>query len=424
MHAKIVFSNVKIGGNNSYSRIFKNNSFLLPGSNLTWSKDSITRMLDQSDPSGSNYTSFINIVWITIVFVLNACTCADYTRILNANDVNICKQPLYYDMDTLYIIRAQNKIYSRNCELRFLDWNDAIVGQPCVSLCVRVHNNSMKSCDFRMTYYDGLGDLNAQSFDCHSFPPILWCSRKNEIKIEFTELKKYKGSGYDITLEVTSYCSHDEDSTKGTDSGIKRKGESYNEEKRKEEKRTRDTVIIAGSLVSTVSFILVICWVTYCCWKRQHPSDSSSSNRAHTAGSATSSSTPKSEGSGQRPCQYSACATTGTTTQQYYQPQGRPFLQQKPTHPYVNAYNYPRSNADRYVQFPDSGIDMKESFVQYKSQPPTRDVHFQDEHFLSMDHMEGGHSYDADDDSPDKDITPPVPPRPNLTQHQGRQYFI
>lgn len=67
---------------------------------------------------------------------------------------------------------------------------------------------------------------------------------------------------------------------------------------------------------------------------------------------------------------------------------------------------------------------MKESFVQYKSQPPTRDVHFQDEHFLSMDHMEGGHSYDADDDSPDKDITPPVPPRPNLTQHQGRQYFI
>lgn len=82
----------------------------------------------------------------------------------------------------------------------------------------------------------------------------------------------------------------------GTDSGIKRKGESYNEEKRKEEKRTRDTVIIAGSLVSTVSFILVICWVTYCCWKRQHPSDSSSSNRAHTAGSATSSSTPKSEG--------------------------------------------------------------------------------------------------------------------------------
>lgn len=81
---------------------------------------------------------------------------------VNANDVNICKQPLYYDMDTLYIIRAQNKIYSRNCELRFLDWNDAIVGQPCVSLCVRVHNNSMKSCDFRMTYYDGLGDLNAQ----------------------------------------------------------------------------------------------------------------------------------------------------------------------------------------------------------------------------------------------------------------------
>ena len=81
---------------------------------------------------------------------------------VDAKDVNICRQPLYYDMETLYIIRAHNKIYSNNCEIKFLDWNDAIVGQPCVSLCVRVHNNSMTSCDFEMTYYDGLGDINAQ----------------------------------------------------------------------------------------------------------------------------------------------------------------------------------------------------------------------------------------------------------------------
>lgn len=79
---------------------------------------------------------------------------------MNASDVNTCKQPLYYEVDTLYVIRAKNRIYSSECEINFLDWNDAIVGQPCVSLCVRVHNNSMKSCDFQMTYYDGLGDLN------------------------------------------------------------------------------------------------------------------------------------------------------------------------------------------------------------------------------------------------------------------------
>jgi len=50
----------------------------------------------------------------------------------------------------------------------------------------------------------------------------LWCSRKNEIKIAFTELRKYNGEGYDITLEVTSYCNHDDDSTTDQREGISR----------------------------------------------------------------------------------------------------------------------------------------------------------------------------------------------------------
>lgn len=375
--------------------------------------------------SNSPWSTLINLVYIMIVVVQNVG--GVYKRILDAKDVSICRQPLYYDMETLYIIRAQNKIYSSNCEIKFLDWNDAIVGQPCVSLCVRVHNNSMTSCDFQMTYYDGLGDINAQSFDCHSFPPILWCSRKNEIKIAFTELRKYKGEGYDITLEVTSYCNHDTDvaTDQITATDETPEGESYEERNRKEEKRQRDTVIIAGSLVSTVSFIFVIFWVTYCCWKRQYLTEPRSNNRVPaTPGSATSSSTPKSEGSSQRPCQYSACAATGTTTKPFYQPSGRPYLQQKPSHSYSNM-NYP-SQTERYIQLADSGIDMKDSFVQFTKQPPlaTREQPVRDEHFLGVDYSEGGHSYDADDDSPEKELTPPVPPRPDMTSYQSKQYFL
>ena len=72
--------------------------------------------------------------------------------------------------------------------------------------------------------------------------------------------------------------------------------ESYEERNRKEEKRQRDTVIIAGSLVSTVSFIFVIFWVTYCCWKRQYLTEPRSARSPTIPGSATSSSTPKSDG--------------------------------------------------------------------------------------------------------------------------------
>jgi hypothetical protein len=80
----------------------------------------------------------------------------------------------------------------------------------------------------------------------------------------------------------------------------------------------------------------------------------------------------------------------------------------------------------RYIQLPDSGIDMKDSYVQYKNpiHSPTRDPQYHDDNFLCEGYNGGGHSYDADDDSPDKELTPPVPPRPNLTQYQANQYFI
>ncbi|CAC5425583.1 unnamed protein product [Mytilus coruscus] len=55
----------------------------------------VERMIDQSDLSGSNCTSFINIVWITIVFVLNACTCADYTRILDFISPDSNRYPIF-----------------------------------------------------------------------------------------------------------------------------------------------------------------------------------------------------------------------------------------------------------------------------------------------------------------------------------------
>ena len=66
---------------------------------------------------------------------------------------------------------------------------------------------------------------------------------------------------------------------------------------------------------------------------------------------------------------------------------------------------------------------MKDSFVQYKMKPQQnmRDVTFRDEHFLGVDRSETGHSYDADDDSPEKELTPPIPPRPS---YPAKQYFI
>ena len=48
--------------------------------------------------------------------------------------------------------------------------------------------------------------VNLQTFDCHTFPPLFWCSSKTDLKLTVSELKNYQGKNYAITLEVTPFC--------------------------------------------------------------------------------------------------------------------------------------------------------------------------------------------------------------------------
>lgn len=38
------------------------------------------------------------------------------------------------------------------------EWSANSPDQQCYSLCIKLINASMTSCDFKMTYYDGIGD--------------------------------------------------------------------------------------------------------------------------------------------------------------------------------------------------------------------------------------------------------------------------
>lgn len=55
-----------------------------------------------------------------------------------------------------------------------------------------------------------------QTFDCHTFPPVMWCSSKNELKVTVSELKNYDNKNYAITLEIKPFCGSIKDHTTGT----------------------------------------------------------------------------------------------------------------------------------------------------------------------------------------------------------------
>ena len=51
-----------------------------------------------------------------------------------------------------------------------------------------------------------LPSLIFQTFNCHTFPPVMWCSSKTDLKVTVSELKNYQGKNYAITLEVKPFC--------------------------------------------------------------------------------------------------------------------------------------------------------------------------------------------------------------------------
>ena len=73
-----------------------------------------------------------------------------------------CRRPHQYQSESHFLLRAIGSLPGRHCNMTFIesDWSAKLADQQCFSLCVRLVNASMNSCDFRMTYYDGIGDHN------------------------------------------------------------------------------------------------------------------------------------------------------------------------------------------------------------------------------------------------------------------------
>nr|XP_022296406.1 uncharacterized protein LOC111106150 [Crassostrea virginica]XP_022296407.1 uncharacterized protein LOC111106150 [Crassostrea virginica] len=206
-------------------------------------------------------------------FILSSLSseCLGQTQQIMFTHRRSCRRPHQYQSESHFLLRAIGSLPGRHCNMTFIesDWSAKLADQQCFSLCVRLVNASMNSCDFRMTYYDGIGDHNPRTFNCKSYPPSLWCSSNKDVTLEFQELDSYNdrriGDGYDLTLEVKPYCHHPTSTVPG---------DAYLDHYLRKEKRDRDTIIIAGSLVSTICFLFVIFWFVYCCWKRQAPQES------------------------------------------------------------------------------------------------------------------------------------------------------
>jgi len=64
------------------------------------------------------------------------------------------------------------------------------------------------------------GDLYLQLFDCHTYPPVMWCSSKNELMVTVSETKGYDNKKYAITLEIQPFCGSLIDHTPGTETDI------------------------------------------------------------------------------------------------------------------------------------------------------------------------------------------------------------
>ena len=73
-----------------------------------------------------------------------------------------CRRPHQYQSESHFLLRAIGSLPGRHCNMTFIesDWSAKLANQQCFSLCVRLINASMNSCDFRMTYYDGIEDHN------------------------------------------------------------------------------------------------------------------------------------------------------------------------------------------------------------------------------------------------------------------------
>ncbi|KAL5015179.1 hypothetical protein ScPMuIL_009449 [Solemya velum] len=200
--------------------------------------------------------------------------------LLHTSSPEVCSHTFSYEPDAVYEIRAPGTIFGGSCDLTFTEsaWASSSKEKTCYGLCINV-THFQSRCDVKMTYFDGIENTRPKEFNCHEFPPVLWCSAKNDIRVSFSELKSTSGERYDIIIRVKVVC---RDSTPDEDINVNvnvKKGEHL----KRTEIRKREVAIIVGSLVGTISFLFVIFWISYCCVKQKRQSQTNLTNTSNSA---------------------------------------------------------------------------------------------------------------------------------------------
>ncbi|XP_045164487.2 uncharacterized protein LOC123528660 [Mercenaria mercenaria] len=193
----------------------------------------------------------------------------DFT--LGMDKQSSCTNAHYYQAGDIFLASARDAVHNGNCPLTFIQSGADGSGytEPCLSLCVKIIGYSMESCLVKMAYHDGLNDFSPVTFDCRTFPPVLWCSSKNDLKVTVSEMKNYhleEGKGYKISLEIKPFCGTLEQLT--TDSSIVAQPQA-------KPSSMSQTAVIIGAIVGTISILFVLGWIMYC-YKKRHGSSTAS----------------------------------------------------------------------------------------------------------------------------------------------------
>ncbi|XP_052780341.1 uncharacterized protein LOC128217309 [Mya arenaria] len=199
---------------------------------------------------------------------------ADYT--LGFDSESSCTKTHFYEADDVFKASVRGNVHAKHCPLTFVQSgafsSGSTYSEPCVCLCVKILEYTLDSCNVRLSYHDGLNDFAPSTFDCHKFPPILWCSSKNELKVSVSELSAYRGGNYAISLQIKPFCGSQDSLT--TDSSIvvkpQKKGSSINQ-----------TALISGAIVGTISIVFVLGWIVYCYRYRHNNPEPSASTALH-----------------------------------------------------------------------------------------------------------------------------------------------
>lgn len=189
------------------------------------------------------------------------CQSADFT--LGMDSETSCSKTQYYEQGDVFKASANGMVYGGSCPLTFIQgstWRNDREAEPCLSLCIKIVSYTMESCHVEMAYSDGLNDYNPVTFDCHTFPPVMWCSSKTDLKVTVTELESYQGKNYAITLEIKPFCGKYDHPTTDT---------SVIAEPQSKPSQMNQAVVIIGAVVGTISILFVCGWLLYCYKKRQ-----------------------------------------------------------------------------------------------------------------------------------------------------------